>query len=140
MSLATGAPEAGAAGPERVFGPVTRTDIVRYAGASGDFNPLHHDEARAREAGLPAVLSIGMYQGGLLGTYVTDWLGTAFLHRFRLRFSDRVWPGDVLACTGTVTSATPVDGAVRVVAELRCVRQTGDVAVTAVAEYLWGRP
>ncbi|GAA4978681.1 dihydroxy-acid dehydratase [Yinghuangia aomiensis] len=134
-------PGVGDAGPQRSFGPITRTDIVRYAGASGDFNPLHHDEHSAHAAGLPTVLSIGMFQGGLLGTYVTDWLGTASLHRFRLRFTARVWPGDTLSCSGTITEVENRGGQeARVVAELRCVRQTGDAVVHATAEYMWRRP
>ena len=69
--------------------PLTRTDIVRYAGASGDFNPIHHDEGFATAAGFPTVFSIGMYQAGLLANYVADQLGPENLRRISLRFSSR---------------------------------------------------
>ena len=56
-----------------VVGPLTRTDFVRYQGASGDMNPLHHDETFARAAGYDAPVAVGMLNAGLLGTYATDW-------------------------------------------------------------------
>ena len=65
----------GAAAPRREYGPLTRTDFVRYQGASGDFNPIHHDEEFAKSAGFPTVFSVGMLQAGILGCYCTDWLG-----------------------------------------------------------------
>ena len=89
--------------PERTFGPLTRTDFVRYQGASGDFNPIHHDEDFAKSAGFPTVFSVGMLQAGYLATYVTDLFGPSNVRNFRVRFSEQVWPGDVLTCTGSVT-------------------------------------
>src|ERR1041384_5887909 len=96
----------GAENEPRQIGPLTRTDIVRYAGASGDFNPIHHDEEFAKASGFPTVFSIAMLQAGLLGTYATDWLGAENIRRFSTRFKEQVWPGDELTCAGTVTSVT----------------------------------
>lgn len=115
----------------RVFGPITRTDIVRYAGASGDFNPIHHDETFATAAGFPTVFSIGMYQAALLATFATDWLGADAIRRYTVRFLEQVWPGDELTCTGVVTKAE--DGLVEV--ELTCTRQTGGVAISGSAAF-----
>ena len=53
--------------PASEFGPLTRSHIVRYAGAGGDFNPIHHDEEFARSAGMPGVFGMGLLHGGLLG-------------------------------------------------------------------------
>src|SRR5918995_1789746 len=89
--------------PNFQFGPITRTDIVRYAGASGDFNPIHHDETFATGSGFPTVFSIGMYQAALLATFATDWLGADTIRRFTVRFQEQVWPGDELTCSGVVT-------------------------------------
>ena len=61
--------------PEFRYGPLTLTDLVRYAGASGDFNRLHHDDAYARAAGLPWVMAHGMLSAGLLASFVTRWFG-----------------------------------------------------------------
>src|SRR5258708_35536347 len=82
--------------PERTFGPLTRTDFVRYQGASGDFNPIHHDETFARSAGFETVFSVGMLQAGLLATYCTDLFGPANVRRFKVQFREQVWPDDTL--------------------------------------------
>jgi acyl dehydratase len=76
--------------------PLTRTDLVMYAGASGDFNPVHHDEVAARAAGLPSVFGHGMYTAGLLATAVTDYVGVGTLRSYRVRFTRQTWPGEVL--------------------------------------------
>ncbi|MEO3827692.1 MaoC/PaaZ C-terminal domain-containing protein [Actinomadura sp. B10D3] len=115
----------------RVFGPIDRTDIVRYAGASGDFNPIHHDEEFARSAGFPTVFSIGMLHAALLATYATDWLGTDNVVRHSVRFREQVWPGDVLTCSGTVTE---VDAGT-VTVDLLCTGQAGAVVVSGTAVF-----
>jgi acyl dehydratase len=125
-------PAVGDRAPTRRFGPLTRTDIVRYVGASGDFNPLHHDDEAARAAGFPTLFSAGMFQAGLVATFAVDWLGAERIRRFRTRFSEQVWPGDELTCEGVVSA---VEGD-RVLVELTCTRQTGGVAVTGEAEFL----
>lgn len=122
---------------ERLFGPITRTDFVRYQGASGDFHPLHHDEIYAQTAGFPSVFSVGMFQAGLLATYATDWLGAERIRRYAMRFRERCWPGDVLRCEGAVTAVEPqADGSQLVTVDLTCTRQTGDVAVAATADFV----
>ena len=88
--------------PTMRFGPLTVTDIVRYAGASGDFNPLHHDPEFAKAAGLPGVMAHGMLSAGLLGAFVSTWFGPGSVRRYKVRFTDRVWPGDVLIPRGIV--------------------------------------
>lgn len=94
--------DVGAAAEPRTIGPLTRTDFVRYQGASGDFNPIHHDEEFAKSAGYPTVFSVGMLQAGILASYATDWLGAHNVRNFGVQFREQVWPGDSLVCTGTV--------------------------------------
>jgi acyl dehydratase len=119
------------------FGPITRTDIVRYAGASGDFNPIHHDDAYAHAAGFPGVFSVGMLQAGLLATFATDWLGSENIRRFGVRFKEMVWPGDTCTCSGQVTAVTHVDGGGFVVTvALACVRQNGETVLAGSADFL----
>jgi acyl dehydratase len=76
------------------YGPLSRTDLVRYQGASGDFNPIHHDEGFAQAAGFPTVFSVGMLQAGILASYSTDWLGAANVRRFSVQVASqtRAWP------------------------------------------------
>ncbi len=113
-------PELGSAFPGRTFGPLGRVDIVRYAGASGDFNPIHIDAPYARATGAPDVFAMGMLPAGYLAHAASDWLGgPAVFRRFKVRFAARVWPGDLLVCTGVVTE---VDGA-RIVVALTAIRR-----------------
>lgn len=90
--------------PTTIFGPVTRTDFVRYAGASGDFNPVHHDELFASAMGLPSVFGMGLLHAGILGNRLARWVGPNNLTEFGVRFTGHVWPGDVLTFTGRVTA------------------------------------
>ena len=90
---------------ETVFGPIDRVDIVRYAGASGDFNPIHTDEEYARRTGAPTVFAMGMLPAGYLAHALSDWCGGPHrIRRFKVRFTTRVWPGDELLCVGRVTT------------------------------------
>lgn len=81
-------------------GPVTRTHFVRYAGAGGDFNPIHHDDGFARSAGYPSVFGHGMLTAGLLSDFVVQRFGLHNLRRFSVRYVGQVWPGDVLVFSG----------------------------------------
>src|SRR5687768_15307331 len=80
-----------------------RTQIVQYAGASGDFNPLHTDQEFAvKVAGYPGVFAHGMLTMGMTGRVLTEWLGRENLLRFGVRFKAQVWPGDTLTVTAAV--------------------------------------
>jgi acyl dehydratase len=89
---------------------LTRTQIVQYAGASGDFNPIHTDERYAVEvAGYPSVFAHGMLTMGLTGQAVTALAGAENLLRFGVRFTAQVWPGDTLTVRATVAAITDED-------------------------------
>jgi acyl dehydratase len=92
---------AGESGPA-ISHTLTRTDLVVYAGASGDFNPMHHDEVAAQQAGLPSVFGHGMFTAGLLATAVTNYVGIGNLKSYRVRFTKQTWPGEVLTTNVTV--------------------------------------
>jgi acyl dehydratase len=117
--------------PPRVVGPLTRTDFVRYQGASGDMNPIHHDEEFAKKAGYPAPLAVGMFQAGVLNAWASDWLGPENVRRTRIRWKEQVWPGDVLTMSGKIARKYQEDDLDKVDLELTCTRQTGGVAVQA---------
>src|SRR5439155_19560760 len=83
---------------------LTRTDLVMYAGASGDFNPMHTDEVKAKDAGLPSVFGHGMFSMGLLGRAITDYVGIGNLRNFKVRFTKQTWPGEILTSKVVVTA------------------------------------
>ncbi|MGH2607655.1 MAG: MaoC/PaaZ C-terminal domain-containing protein [Tepidiformaceae bacterium] len=90
---------------EVVVNTISRTHITKYAGASGDFNPLHHDDSVAQNmAGYPSVFAHGMLSMGLTGTMLTNWLGKGKLKKYGVRFTKQVWPGDTLTARGEVTA------------------------------------
>jgi acyl dehydratase len=125
----------GATGPEASVGPITRIEIARYAGAGGDFNPIHLDEEFAKAAGMPSVFSHGLLSAGLLGQYLAQWVGLANVRRFGVRFTGQVWPGDTLTLAGRVARVDDASEAGRVAhLELTATRQTGDVVVKGTAE------
>jgi acyl dehydratase len=116
---------------------LTRTQIVQYAGASGDYNPLHSDDVYAREiAGYPGVFAHGMLTMGITGRLLTDWLGDGCLLEYGVRFVRQVWPGDALTARGEVTAIGERDG--RPVAEvsLTTTNQEGTVVLTGTATAL----
>lgn len=120
--------------PEFRFGPVSRTDLVRYAGASGDFNPLHHDDAFARAAGLPGVMAHGMFSAGLLGSFLVSWVGERPIRRFKMRFLAPVWPGDILHAGGEVVGSETWDNKPVTHLALRLWREDGAEVVTGEAD------
>jgi acyl dehydratase len=73
----------------RSFGPLTRAEIARFAGAGGDFNPLHLDDEVARLAGFPTVIAMGQLQAGVLAGMLSDWVGVERVRRFEVRFASR---------------------------------------------------
>lgn len=92
----------GDTGPEVVLEEMNREDLVRYAGASGDFNPVHYSEPYARKAGHRSVFAQGMLISGFASRFVTNWIGINALTSFSTRFVAQAWPGDTLKVTGEV--------------------------------------
>jgi acyl dehydratase len=118
------------------IGPLTRTDFVRYQGASGDMNPVHHDEAFARAAGYAAPLGVGMFAAGALSAWAAGWLGAENVRRTKVRWKEQVWPGDVLTFSGKVARRYEEAGERRVDVDLLCTKQDGGVAVTGWATFV----
>src|ERR1700704_5870270 len=119
----------GDAGPP-ISHPLTRTDLVMYAGASGDFNPMHHDEVAAQAAGLPSVFGHGMFSAGLLATAVTNYVGIGNLTSYRVRFTKQTWPGEKLSTTVAVTEKRPGN---EIVLECALVNESGEAKIQGQA-------
>src|SRR5579862_3777866 len=119
----------GDTGPE-VSHQLTRTDLVMYAGASGDFNPMHHDELAAQTAGLPSVFGHGMFTAGLLATAVTNYVGIGNLTSYRVRFTKQTWPGETLSTTIAVSEKRPNN---EIVLECAVVNENGEAKIQGEA-------
>jgi 3-hydroxybutyryl-CoA dehydratase len=91
----------------RTIGPITQTDIVRFAGAGGDFNPLHHDPVLATRSGFAAPIAMGQLTAGLLAAWLTDWCGVENLRAYEIRFQAPVNIGDTLVLSGSIRTVTP---------------------------------
>jgi len=116
--------------PEMRVEKLSRTDFVKYAGASGDFNPIHHDQTFAEASGNPTVFAMGMLNAGILSRMVTAFAGRPNVRRYKVRFATRVWPGDDVICRGRVTRKV-VQGSERLVeGELEAVNQKGETLIS----------
>ena len=109
---------------------LSRTDLVMYAGASGDFNPMHHDEVAAQAAGLPSVFGHGMFTAGLLATAVTNYVGIGNLSSYRVRFTKQTWPGETLSTTISVSEKRPNN---EIVLECAVVNENGEAKIQGEA-------
>ena len=117
-----------------VVDDLTRTQLVQYAGASGDYNPLHSDDKFTTEvAGYPSVFAHGMLTMGMTGRVLTDWFGVEGLASYGVRFVKQVFPGDTLTATATVTAVRDEDGHRLADLEVSTVNQDGDVVLSGTA-------
>ena len=115
----------------RLVDDLSRTQIVQYAGASGDYNPLHTDEVFTTQvAGYPSVFAHGMLTMGMTGKMLTDYVGDTRLTKYGVRFTSQVWPGDTLDSTATVTEV----GGGLVKLDVKTVNQNGVEVLSGYAE------
>ena len=112
---------------------LTRTDLVMYAGASGDFNPMHTDEVKAKESGLPSVFGHGMFTAGILGKALTDFVGVGNLREYKVRFTKQTWPGEKLTTKVTVQKKYEEHGEHRVDLACEVVNEDGEAKMSGVA-------
>jgi acyl dehydratase len=96
--------------PELKKEPITQVQLVRYAGAAGDFNPIHTVPQYAREAGLDGTIAHGMLVMGMLGQLVSDWAGVENVVKFGVSFKSMTKPGDVLTASGEIKRKYEKDG------------------------------
>ena len=119
---------------EVVVDDLTRTQLVMYAGASGDYNPLHTDEVYTKEvAGYPTVFAHGMLTMGLTGKMLTNYVGDARLTKFGVRFTNQVWPGDTLTASTVVTQIHETTETLFVDLEVKTLNQKGETVASGYA-------
>ena len=112
---------------------LSRTDLVRYAGASGDYNPMHHDEILATSAGQPSTFGHGMLSMGILGTAITHFVGAGRVTDYAVRFSRQTWPGEELVTHVAVTGLREEDGLHLVDLDVSLTNSEGEVKVIGTA-------
>jgi acyl dehydratase len=96
---------------EEVCKNLSRTQIVQYAGTSGDYNPLHSDEIfTTKIAGYPSVFAHGMLSMGMTGKMLTNYVGDGRLTKYGVRFTSQVFPGATLTATATISEIREQDG------------------------------
>jgi acyl dehydratase len=119
---------------ERVVENLSRTQIVQYAGASGDYNPLHTDEVyTVQAAGYPSVFAHGMLTMGLTSKMLVNYVGAGRLTKFGVRFTNQVWPGDTLDSTATVEAIREEGGQKLVDLKISTTNQDGKEVVSGSA-------
>jgi len=116
--------------PELVKPALSHIQLVRYAGASGDFNPLHTDPKFGEMVGTGGIIAHGMLIMGCVGELLSDYVGPAALRRFGVRFRGMTRLDDVITCTGTITEKYEADGEGRIAGKVQAVDQNGDVKVS----------
>ena len=122
--------QVGDAIPKLVKSPVSHMQLVRYAGASGDFNPLHTDPKIGELVGLGGIIAHGMLVMGFVGQMLSDYVGPVALRKFDVRFKGMTRLDDVITCTGKITEKYEADGEARIAGKVQAADQNGDVKVT----------
>jgi acyl dehydratase len=134
MALKKSALKIGEVYEELLVEDLKRTQIVQYAGASGDYNPLHTDEIFATKvAGFPSVFAHGMLTMGMTGKMLTNHVGDGRLTHFGVRFTRQVFPGDTLKAKATVSEIHEKDGQPLVNFAVETTNQNGEVVVSGWA-------
>jgi acyl dehydratase len=119
--------------PPLVKGPIQQIQLTRYAGASGDFNPIHQDDEFARASGMDGVFAHGMLSMGFVAQVVTDWSGVGSVRKLGVRFAALVRLKDTITCRGRVLAKSSKDDVHLVELEIWAENQRGEKVVTGKA-------
>jgi len=120
----------GDAFPQIAYPPVTKTQLVRYAGASGDFNPIHTDDAAAGESGLKGVIAQGLLIMGFLGQAIVRWVPKRTLKNFKVRFTGMTLPGDIITVSATVAEKLETEEEIKIICDAAAKDQNGEVKIS----------
>ena len=134
MALSAKTLKVGDSHSEQIVNDLKRTQLVQYAGASGDYNPVHTDEIfTTKVAGYPSVFAHGMLSMGMTGKMLTNYVGDGRLTTYGVRFTRQVWPGDSLTATATVKAIREEGGKHFVDLDVTTVNQDGAEVVSGYA-------
>ena len=113
--------------------PISEIQLAKYAGASGDFNPLHYMDAFGKAAGQCGIIAHGMLIMGIMGQAVTDWIPNRNLKRFNVRFASVTRPGDTITVSGKVTGKS-FESRGLITCDIAAVDQNGQVKASGSFE------
>jgi len=116
--------------PELVKPALSHIQLVRYAGASGDFNPLHTDPKFGEMVGTGGIIAHGMLIMGFVGQLLSDYVGPTVLRKFGVRFRGMTRLDDMITCTGTIMEKYEAGGEGRIAGKVQAVDQNGDVKIS----------
>jgi len=119
--------------PPLVKGPIQQIQLTRYAGASGDFNPIHQDDEFAKAAGMGGVFAHGMLSMGFVAQALTDWAGAGRVRKIGVRFAALVRLKDIVTCRGRVVAKSSKDDQHLVDLDVWAENQRGERVVTGRA-------
>ena len=122
--------------PVRNVGPINQEHLIRFAGATGDFNPFHYDAELVRSRGFDAVFAQGQFTAGILGQMLANWVGQVAIRRFAFRFVAPAYLGDVLRFGVTVVRTYDEDGAAAADANCEVVSADGRVVLTGTVKLM----
>lgn len=116
--------------PSLEVGPIKHMDLVRYAGASGDFNPIHTDPEFAKEVGLDGTIAHGMYIMALIGRLCTNWAHPSQIKKYGVKFRGMTRPGEKVICTGKIKRKKEVEGEKLLTVAVQAANPEGEVKVS----------
>lgn len=114
-----------------VLDPVSRMDLIKYSGASGDFNPIHTIDEEAKKAGLPGIIAHGMWTMGNLAKLFTAYYEEGFIQDYTIRFSNMVFLNDVLTLEAETKEVTDD----YVAFDVRAVKQDGKTVIKGAVTF-----
>ncbi len=117
-------------------GPVSRSQLALFAGASGDHNPIHLDDAEAQAGGLPGVIVHGMLMMAMLGRMLSNWVGQSQVKEFSSRFAAMAVPSDSITCSGEVLALRKTGDGGLVEVKIRAQNQRGETLLKGTATIL----
>ena len=119
--------------PVLVKKPVEKIQLVKYSGASGDFNPLHTIPEVGEAVGIGQIAH-GMLIMGFVGQAITDFIPKKYLKKFSVRFAGMTRPGDVVTVTGKVREKSAEDGVKKIVCDVLAKNQKDSVLISGFFE------
>lgn len=129
--------EAGEALDPIELGEVTRLALIEYAGASGDYNPIHTIDEEAEKAGLPGIIQHGMLTMAQMGRLLSPYLDRGFVEDFETRFRDMLFLGEELRVGGEVTKVEEVPDGERYTFEVYAETLEGRTIATGILRFRW---